>query len=66
MNNYFGCSRDCPDRKPGCHDICKKYQSARQRYLDQQSEIARKRHQQAELDGAKKEAIKRCTAGKRG
>lgn len=64
-SNRFGCTKDCKDRHPGCHGSCEKYQSAKQRYLDQQSEIARKRHHQAELYGAKKEAIKRCAAGKR-
>lgn len=65
MNNYFGCAKDCPDRRPGCHDSCEKYRSAKKQYLDNQTVIRDKRHKAAVADAAKRDAIKRCAGGKR-
>lgn len=29
MPNRIGCSKDCPNRHPGCHDTCETYLAAR-------------------------------------
>lgn len=38
--NSIGTCRNCDKRKPGCHDTCEKYLSAKARY-DEKKEIER-------------------------
>lgn len=59
-NNYFGCTKDCPDRHPGCHDSCEKYRSAKKQYLDEQTVIKKARYKESAANAAKAEGIKRC------
>lgn len=66
MNNYFNCTKDCPNRRPACHDGCEKYQTARKRYLQEQKEIQKKRSREAAADTARRDAIKRCIRSKKG
>lgn len=29
MARFFPCAKNCPGRKPGCHDHCERYQAKR-------------------------------------
>lgn len=31
-NSFFSCEPNCPKRKPGCQDSCKRHQEQRARY----------------------------------
>ena len=39
----FTCSRDCPERKPGCHDHCDKYKRERAAYDKRKAELDKHR-----------------------
>lgn len=64
-NNCLGCDRDCPERRPGCHDSCEKYQAAKRKYLAEKEMITKKKLADADLKGARSDAIKRCAGASR-
>lgn len=41
--NIFTCGSDCPNRKPGCHDHCEKYQKERAEYNRRKEELNKDR-----------------------
>jgi hypothetical protein len=41
--NEWPCKRDCPDRKQGCHAICKKYEDAKKENDKKKAEIRSRR-----------------------
>ena len=43
---FFDCKPDCPERKPGCHDHCERYQKKRAQ-LDAWNAAERKRKEAA-------------------
>lgn len=44
MSRNFPCTKDCPERYPGCHDHCDKYKTARAKYDERMAKERLDRH----------------------